>query len=192
MSTTTPSSTTPTSAEKSDVEMHSKSATTAEIIITNLKIISNLKPNDKLTVRDEILDIDKPRYYQGVNRWWNDDSRTTTLAELEKIINKAFGIIDEIYKNEVHSTSQTYGSSTDEENYYERPAVPSSSVYFKNENSHQLQTFSLELKNSIKGLQNLQMTYKSDITVCSKIDVIIEKINIRIKKIDSLLTIKQS
>lgn len=177
-----------------DTEAHTaspESVSSAEVIITNLKIISNLKPNDKLTVREEILDIDKPHYYQGVNRWWNDDSRTSTLTELERIINKAFCIIDEIYKNEVHT--KAVSGSSEEDNYYEKTTpVPSSSVYFKNENSHQLQTFSLELKNSIKGLQNLQMTYKSDITVCSKIDVIIEKINIRIKKIDSLLTIKKS
>lgn len=207
-----------------------------EVIITNLKIISNVKPNDKLTVRDNILDIDKPYYYQGVQRWWNDDSRTNTLQQLEKIIHKAFTIIDNIYKSEMDvytqkpqsqlrtpvqsasrrsanvrnvSTSSSTGSnvpSSSGDNYYMqythgisssgRPSTDStaqsaSSNYFKNENSHQLQTFSLELKNSVKGLQNLQMTYKSDITMCSKIDVIIDKINIRIKKIDGLLTIKK-
>ena len=205
-----------------------------EVIITNLKIISNVKPNDKLTVRDNILDIDKPYYYQGMQRWWNDDSRATTLQELEKIIHKAFAIIDNIYKSEMDAahhmstsrsqtsarncadrTGRTTASSpstavSSGEQYYvqytqaassgttlsrsnKKTSLPSgsntnslstarSSNYFKNENSHQLQTFSLELKNSIKGLQNLQMTYKSDITVCSKIDVIIDKINIRIKK----------
>lgn len=154
----------------------------SEVIITNLKIISNLKPNDKLTLRGNILDIDKPYYYQGVHRWWNDDSRVNTLLELEKIINKSFNIIDKIYKSEVENNL-----NPNEDNYYEQV---SSSSYFKNENSQQLQCYSLELKNSIKGLQNLQMTYKSDISICSKIDVIIEKINIRIKKIDGLLTIK--
>ena len=157
---------------------------TVESILTNLKIISNLKPNDKLTIKDNILVIDQPYYYQGVTRWWNQDSRTGTMAELEKIVNDTFTIIDNIYTSELQSKT---GSSIDNNFYYKR-SIPES--YFKNENSQQLQSFSSELSNAIKGLQNLKLTYKNDISICSKIDVMIEKITIRIKKINSLLTIR--
>ena len=157
---------------------------TVESILTNLKIISNLKPNDKLTIKDNILVIDQPYYYQGVTRWWNQDSRTGTMVELEKIVNDTFTIIDNIYTSELQSKT---GSSIDNNFYYKR-SIPES--YFKNENSQQLQSFSSELSNAIKGLQNLKLTYKNDISICSKIDVMIEKITIRIKKINSLLTIR--
>ena len=157
---------------------------TVESILTNLKIISNLKPNDKLTIDDNILIIDRPYYYQGVTRWWNQDSRTGTMLELEKIVNDTFNIIDNIYTSELQSKTGTTVSN----NYYYKRSIPES--YFKNENSQQLQSFSSELSNAIKGLQNLKLTYKNDISICSKIDVMIEKITIRIKKINSLLTIR--
>ena len=120
----------------------------------------------------------------GVTRWWNQDSRTGTMVELEKIVNDTFTIIDNIYTSELQSKT---GSSIDNNFYYKR-SIPES--YFKNENSQQLQSFSSELSNAIKGLQNLKLTYKNDISICSKIDVMIEKITIRIKKINSLLTIR--
>jgi len=155
-----------------------------EIILTNLKIISNLKPNDKLTSNDGILVIDTPCYTQGVYRWWNQDSRTSTMTELEGLVNKAFEIIDHIYSSEIKEAT----GGDIENNYYYKHSQPDH--YFKNENSQQLQTFSSELQNTVKGLQNLKITYKDDISICSKIDVMIEKIDIRIKKINQLLTIK--
>jgi len=157
-----------------------------ENVITNLKIISNLKPNDKLTIKKSLLSIDTPYYSQGMYRWWNQDSRTSTMVELEKIINDTFTIIDNIYSAELHEKT---GGKNIESTYYKN-SLPQ--TYFQNENSQQLQTFSSELTNTIKGLQNLKLTYRKDISICSKIDVMIEKINIRIKKINQLLTIKSS
>jgi len=153
-----------------------------ELVLTNLKIIANLKPDDKLTKEDDLLIIDTPYFGQGSKRWWNGDSRGTSLAFIEKLINDAFEIIDSIYSSELEKATGTKV----ENNYYYKHNVPK--TYFKTENSQQLQTFSNELNNAIKGLQNLKITYKNDISICSKIDVNIEKINIRINKITNLLT----
>jgi hypothetical protein len=170
----------------SDSESKSQIKINVENVITNLKIISNLKPNDKLTIKNSLLSIDTPYYSQGMYRWWNQDSRTNTMIELEKIINDTFSIIDDIYSAELHEKT---GGKNLESKYYKN-SLPQ--TYFQNENSQQLQTFSSELTNTIKGLQNLKLTYRKDISICSKIDVMIEKINIRIKKINQLLTIKPS
>ena len=62
--------------------------------------------------------------------------------------------------------------------------------YFKTDNSQQLQILSSELVNCVKGLQNLKLTYVSDISICSRIDLIIDKITIRTNKINKLLTIQ--
>ena len=43
--------------------------------------------------------------------------------------------------------------------------------------------------NAVKGLENLKITYKDDILTVSKLDLIIEKINTRIEKINKLLLI---
>ena len=49
-------------------------------------------------------------------------------------------------------------------------------------------TFINEIKNCITGLNNLKLTYKSDIQTVSSIDVIIEKLNVRVKKMTSVLS----
>ena len=155
-----------------------------ENVLTNLKIIASLSPNDKLTAQDNILIIDTPYLAQGVYRWWNADSRSNTMSDIEKIINTCFELIDNIYQSEVSCTN-TNGVDN---NFYKNRTIPQ--TYFDTENSQQLQNFSVELTNAVKGLQNLKLTYASDISICSKIDVFIDKVNIRISKINKLLTIK--
>ena len=85
-------------------------------------------------------------------------------------------MIDLIYGNEIER--RTGGLH----NYYNQ----SSQQYFETENSQKLQIFSTELQNVLKGLNHLKQTYQSDISICSRIDVVIEKINLRIKKIQEL------
>tara|TARA_Y100000385_G_C13080050_1_gene633404 strand:- start:1416 stop:1979 length:564 start_codon:yes stop_codon:yes gene_type:complete len=154
-----------------------------ENVLTNLKIISSLKPNEKLTKNGSIFIIDPPTYVQGAYRWWNNDSRIDSMNHIESMIELSFSLIDDIFTSEVEMST----GSTNDNNYYHKRIMPQ--TYFQNENSARLQNFSIELTNSIKGLQNLKLTYHSDISVCSKIDVLIDKINIRLSKIAKLLTI---
>ena len=44
--------------------------------------------------------------------------------------------------------------------------------------------------NATDGLKNLKVTYQTDISISSKIQIIIDKFTNRIKKIDELLKIK--
>ena len=162
--------------------IENKSSYTLEDVLTNLKIISNVNINDKLTLVNNILVIDPPQYIQGIIRWWRSDSRENSMNGIEEIISNVFNIIDNIYNDEVNEIN-----SEGMPNFYHKRDLPKN--YFKNEHSLQLQTFTNELTNSIKGLQNLKITYQTDISICSKIDVLIDKINIRINKINKLLTI---
>ena len=171
--------------EKKDISKNQSILNATENILTNLKILSSIKPNEKLTKTNGILVIDPPTYIQGAYRWWNSDSRTDSMHEIENIIETSFSLIDDIYTNELEGSN----SLNSNDNYYSKRIMPQ--TFFQNENSARLQTFSIELTNSIKGLQNLKLTYGSDISVCSKIDVLIDKINIRINKITKLLTISQ-
>ena len=167
--------------EKKDNTKNQITFNSTENILTNLKILSSIKPNEKLTKTNNILVIDPPTYIQGAYRWWNSDSRSDSMNEIENIIETSFSLIDEIYTNELEGNT-----TNNNDNYYSKRIMPQ--TFFQNENSARLQTFSIELTNSIKGLQNLKLTYGSDISVCSKIDVLIDKINKRINKITKLLT----
>ena len=155
-----------------------------ENILTNLKILANIKPSDKLTNNGNLLIIDQSEYTQFIKRWWNNDSRTNTLDSIETLIDTTFVTIDKIYNSEIENTTDINVHN----NYYYKRTMPEN--YFKTDNSQQLQILSNELSNAIKGLQNLKLTYNADISICSKIDIIIDKITLRTGKINKLLTIQ--
>ena len=48
-----------------------------------------------------------------------------------------------------------------------------------------------QLSSSIRGLQNLKITYLNDVTTTSKLDLVIGKIQNRINKINKLMSIKK-
>ena len=156
---------------------------TFEVIIRNLKILGNIKPNDKLIKKGDTIKIDTPYLYQGLSRYWNGNSRKESVGNIEHLIEASFNMIDLIYSNEIEK--RTGGL----EDYYNSNR---GQVYFETENAQKLTIFSTELKNVLKGLNNLKQTYNSDISICSRIDVVIEKINLRIKKIQELFQINLS
>ena len=82
------------------------------------------------------------------------------------MLERSFEIIDETYNNK------------EKENYY-----------FNEENSRILQKFSLEMNNTCTGLTNLKETYNDDKTTTSQLDLMLEKLNSKIKKIKKVLTI---
>lgn len=136
-----------------------------------LKIISNIKEYDKLIkTADNIIEIDNGNYTQAFRRWWNGHNRNETIEFLKDFIyNQTFKIIDDTLDNELDNKKTVN--------------------FFKETNHNILQKFLLELKNSIKGLQNLKITYSKDITITSNLDQIIEEIQFRIERIKQSLQI---
>ena len=130
-----------------------------ETIILNMRIISEIKENEKLVANSECLEIDT-RYIQSIQRWWYADGRQNALIKISNIVNKLFEFIDETYgkNNEINNDNK-----------------------FKEDKTHLFQRIHIILLNSIKGLNNLKITYKNDIKTITKIELIIEKISIKIE-----------
>ena len=139
---------------------------TTDQVLTNLKIISRIKKGEKIITNNAIMEIDN-RYFQWARRWWEQNSRMNTIDFFNKILERAFQIIDDTYDNK------------GKENYY-----------FNEENSRILQKFSLELTNARQGLNNLKETYVDDETTKSQLDIMDEKVNQRVEKIQKILTIQ--
>jgi len=149
--------------------------------LTNLKIISKIQTENKLTfIKDKPI-IDEWNYTQPIRRWWSSESRALTIKKLEDFLVSLFAIIDSIYNNEMD------GSTNDITNSY---YVATSINTFKEENSTVLLTFVTEINNAISGLNNLKQTYKQDISTVSSLEMIIEKLNVRAKKITNILKVK--
>jgi hypothetical protein len=139
-------------------------------VFINLKILSNIKEYDKLLKSEsDIIEIDGASYLQPVKRWWNGRNRQSTLDFLKEFISDTFKIIDDTLENELRGR-----------------ADPN---FFRESNHNILQKFLLELTNSIRGLQNLKITYSYDITFKSQLDILIEGIEFRNERIREALKI---
>lgn len=138
-----------------------------ETTLTNLKIISQIKKGEKISINEQqIIEIDN-RYVQSIRRWFWQNSRKSSMDFFDKVIKRSFEIIDETYNNK------------------------DSDTYYFNEESHTiLQKFFIELTNTKRGLSNLKETYTDDVTTNSQLDIMIEKLTHRIEKIKEILKIE--
>ena len=147
--------------------------------LLNLKILSNIKEFDKLSTDGDNIIIDTPHIFQGLIRAWNGDSRTITITNINSLINYIFEISDILLEKELVNTNNNSKFII---------AKPK----FMDNNSMLFQKIVIGLNESINGLQNLKITYIGDVSITSKLDLIITKIQNRINKINAMLKIDTS
>ena len=129
-------------------------------LLLNLEKISVLKEHDKLYIQDDIFYIDEPYFLQSIFRTYNRYNRQDSISKINELIENIFEHLDNL---------------NNENNIFKENMI---SEYNKiNQN----------LLKSIPGLQNLKITYFSDINITKQIDFIIIKIQTRINKINQLL-----
>lgn len=141
-----------------------------EKVLLNLKILSDVKENDKLYLDDEtnVLAIDKNYYLQSVVRAYYGQSRDKTINFINELVNQATHILETTMKAD-------------------SPAKNADDVCLKEDNIHLVQRFVKELNNSTKGIDNLRITYRADTTTTSSLNLIVEKINIILDKVNRQL-----
>lgn len=140
-----------------------------EDTILNLKIISNIKENDKLITTKDIIEIDNPYILQGINRWYNNENRIITIQKLNDICDNTFKITEFLIKNEKENKDKNN--------------------ILKDSNNEIFQSLIIEMTNSIKGIDNLKNTYSKDILISSKLDILKKKILMKIEKLNKLFSI---
>ena len=118
-----------------------------DTILLNLKMLSQINPNDKLYTEDGQIKIDTPTLMQGIYRWMNEYSRTKTMEDLDILINETLKYV----KDNISKETRT------------------------EEDNRNCQKILVEVSKSLTGIQNLKITYKDDTYIQSKLDVINEK-----------------
>ena len=146
----------------------------AEEILLNLKIISQIKENEKLATMNDQLSIDQSRF-QFVSRIYYGNNRENTIKQIDLIISNALSMTDKTLQQALSNET----NNIDKENVNILMEEPSSILH----------RFLIQMSCAIKGLENLKVTYKEDVSILSKLDLICEKINMRIEKINKVLTI---
>jgi len=149
--------------------------------LLNLKILSEVNKNEKIYVNQDNIEIDNG-FLQAARRWYYSQDRTTTLNRIEIIINETFSITGIILNEEVNKGNILSGND-----YYDKKC---NNKLFQNDNSAKLQNFLIEMSKVGKGLDNLKQTYNLDVSISSRIDIVKERLDLRIKKIKEILKIK--
>lgn len=146
-------------------------------ILYKLTILSYIKQGEKLICHDDTINIDES-YIQSISRFFSNQNRTDTIDNIVKLINDSIEITDFIYRCELSVRKNI--KEKDQRQV---------KTFFKNSNDKILKQFYIKMTNAIDGLTNLKLTYNSDITIKTHIELLISKINTRIEKIESILVI---
>lgn len=154
--------------------------------LTNLKILSKITVGDKLCFDSNTnkFTIDEWSWGQPLTRWWSSEGRKGTIKSLEDFIAIVFKHIDTIYSSEIKNTYDDVNNT-----YYTN--ITTAKHVFREENSTQLLSFINEMRNAIGGISNLKQTYVDDVSTVSSLDIVIEKLNVRVKKIQGVLQISR-
>ncbi len=135
-------------------------------LLINLNIISKIAPKDKIYVTNEgFISIDNSTMIQGMVRFIYNNSRSKSISNLSNFYASVFSTIDAIYSS--HSkcpNSQEFAHDTTGES-----------------------TLLSYLRKSITGVENLKQTYGEDVVITSKLDIIIDNINMYTGKLEHVL-----
>lgn len=125
----------------------------SEDLTTDLKVISMLKENGRLCIRNGHLSIEPQLYNKenvlltfgsyaslSVRRWWNQDNRHSALLKVQSILLKCQELSSKINENEKNDLREL-------------------------------------CKNAALGLQNLKSTYDRDAAVNARLSVYIKALN---------------
>lgn len=144
-----------------------------EKILVDLKVISRLTENDKLcTVNADNITIESNDYLQATRRYMYNDSRSRTIKTIDNIIDSSVEYSTNCMKSSHLNLHQLTNSPSehDRENHFRECT--------------KLRNLSIEINNTVKGLNNLKLTYRNDAIITSQIDVIIHKINTHVSEIE--------
>lgn len=140
-----------------DKKVDSKNFTYDEVLV-NLKLIGQLKEDEKLRVYNNAIDIDN-RYAQSVMRLLYGDSRDVTIDFISGLVSSA--------KSHSHKLIDQI--------------IPSDNSNDGKDIKHKLNNLTSDLTSCLNGLDKLKITYRNDHVFRSKIEVIADRIRVIIE-----------
>jgi len=129
----------------------------ADKLLINLKILSKLQKNGKLTrSQNGIISLDTTNFIQPLRRFVSNNSRKQSVFEISSIINEAIETFDIIlnskYMNKNHYLTEEYILAC-----------------------QNLELLLLEFSESKQGIENLKFTYQNDFNITSQNDYYYKK-----------------
>ncbi len=143
-----------------------------------LKILGKIPENGKLSTSNNCIFLEKESVFQGLWRTVRFDSRQETIRMVKEIIFDTIDITNNMINNRFLNIYQCKEST--DITPFELEEFDKIFLFLKQ--------YSQELKNVIIGLRKLQDTYKEDVDIFSKIEVLLDHIRYQIVQIEQKLT----
>ena len=147
-------------------------------VIINLKVISNIKEGERLTVRGGNFSVQSVGWFQGVSRWTNGDTRWGNLEDIKNVVDDAVRILGS-YMTFVNQGSRSTTTQDDKTAVYPVPPLGSTLSYVDN--------VADELEAAATGLENLKKTYASDSRMVANLDVQTQKMKAEVATARALI-----
>lgn len=142
-------------------------------ILTNLKIISKIKVNDKLSLdSDKYIIINQNNLITSITRYIYSINRNLNIIQLNEIYDDISNLVDG-YLCSKYFSYYDHSSNLEYEKYLDLKNI--------------IENILKDLKESKTGLFNLKKTYSYDILIDSQVDNIINKVDNVINKINKKL-----
>jgi hypothetical protein len=141
-------------------------------ILINLNILSKIKPYDKIYInKDNLITIEYNSIFQGIMRFFYNNSREKNLTNLTTFYQSVYCILDELL-NSQYLNNENINTFIEEDNDEFNKVL------------NNLKKINHYLELSLGGINNLKKTYNSDIVTDSKLDIIINNTELYIDKIN--------
>ena len=146
-----------------------------ESLSVNLKVLAGIpEQNGRISASGCNLSLEPDVPYLGVKRWLTGDSRQHDFSLINSIIAQTIDCTKMLMGNIIHIRQKSDASPYEKEKYI-------SSLL-------DLEGLADDLENSMKGIRNLTVTYRSDQLMCSRLSVIIRKITTEVSKIKNFIS----
>lgn len=147
-------------------------------ILYKLTIISYIKQGEKLYCDDESNIFVDNSYIPSITRYISNQNRVVTIKNIKDIIDDVIYITDFIYRNEI-------SVKKNEKEKNERQIK----AFFKESNEKILKSFYIKMTCALDGLNNLKLTYTGDLTIKTSIDLLINRMQTRISRLEGILIV---
>lgn len=114
-------------------------------LFTDLKVIGQIRPSDKMATRGAQMRIESEAFGTGFRRWMAGESREATSRGIKRILSQVNAILDLAMSRPLTSAS-----------------------------SQILRRIHAELDNTLRGLEHLRTTYEADVTMAAALSVHLE------------------
>ena len=135
-------------------------------VIINLKVIAYLKPDERITMRNNSFTIQQPGWGQCLQRWQYGETRWASLANIQNVVEDSLRIVGTyvtMFKVQINDVEP----DDVKEAQYPLPTPESCANYIND--------MCREIQNAMLGLENLKKTYELDSLMLSHLDLIIQK-----------------